>query len=150
MPPYTYSSSKPSVATVNESGRVVGEGNGTATITVRDSKGTTASYTVEVSNVYTTIDNHQVGISPAQAIAWRQSLSGGRGIGPTEVESLKVEYTKVWAANGGYFAYTCEQRSCGTGRCHMLGQYAVSVGCAGFDTVGGRNAKALCLIPKNG
>lgn len=150
VPPYTYSSSKPSVATVNESGRVVGEGNGTATITVRDSKGTTASYTVEVSNVYTTIDNHQVGISPAQAIAWRQSLSGGRGIGPTEVESLKVEYTKVWAANGGYFAYTCEQGSCGTGRCHMLGQYAVSVGCAGFDTVGGRNAKALCLIPKNG
>ncbi|VVE20319.1 hypothetical protein PMO31116_03072 [Pandoraea morbifera] len=150
VPPYTYSSNKPAVATVNSSGRVVGEGNGTATITVRDSKGATATYTVEVSNVYTTIDNHQVGISPAQAIAWRSSLPGGRGIGMTEIESLRVEYTNIWPANGGYFTYTCEQGSCGAGWCYAISQYGVNLFCTHKGTPNGSFCKAICLIPKNG
>ncbi len=51
-PPYRYTSSDTAIATVDESGRVVSAGNGLTTIVVADSVGSTASFTVIVSNVY--------------------------------------------------------------------------------------------------
>lgn len=52
VPPYTYASSNAAVASVNASdGTVMSAGNGSATITVRDSAQQSASYSVIVSNV---------------------------------------------------------------------------------------------------
>ncbi|MNJ33283.1 hypothetical protein D3C77_279670 [compost metagenome] len=50
-PPYVYTTSNPLVASVDNAGLVRSEGNGTATITVSDQKGTTATFQVETSNV---------------------------------------------------------------------------------------------------
>nr|WP_314873386.1 Ig-like domain-containing protein [uncultured Pseudomonas sp.] len=49
---YTYQSSNPAVAVVDQKGLVVGQRNGTATITVTSATGEKGSYTVTVSNVY--------------------------------------------------------------------------------------------------
>ncbi|WP_146604228.1 hypothetical protein [Pseudomonas sp. 478] len=57
VPPYRYSSSKIQVATVNSSGKVTGERNGTASITVTDSAGATASYDVRTSNIWELIES---------------------------------------------------------------------------------------------
>ncbi|MDF0732958.1 Ig-like domain-containing protein [Pseudomonas entomophila] len=50
--PYTYSSSDERVAVVTAQGKVTGERNGNATITVRDASGQAVSYLVNVSNVF--------------------------------------------------------------------------------------------------
>jgi hypothetical protein len=50
VPPYSYSSSNPAVAELNGA-RVISKSTGSATITVRDAEGQTASYTVNCSNI---------------------------------------------------------------------------------------------------
>jgi len=67
--PYTYSSSNPAVASVTSTGRVVGERNGSATITIADARGTRVSYQVQVSNVYTLVVNTGK-LSDAQFNTW--------------------------------------------------------------------------------
>jgi hypothetical protein len=57
VPPYRYSSSNIQVATVDSSGKVTGERNGTASITVTDDAGATASYNVLVSNIWEIINS---------------------------------------------------------------------------------------------
>ena len=58
-PPYTYRSSKPSVATVDvDEGGVLVKGAGTTTITVRDSAGNTSSYDVTAGMVHDVIFNN--------------------------------------------------------------------------------------------
>lgn len=52
VPPYSYTSANPAIATVDERGRVISAGNGLTTITVADSVGSTATFTAVVSNVY--------------------------------------------------------------------------------------------------
>lgn len=52
VPPYSYTSANPAIATVDERGRVISAGNGLTTITVADSAGSTATFTAIVSNVY--------------------------------------------------------------------------------------------------
>ncbi|MBC3950976.1 hypothetical protein [Pseudomonas folii] len=52
VPPYSYMSANPAIATVDERGRVISAGNGITTITVTDSAGSTATFTAIVSNVY--------------------------------------------------------------------------------------------------
>ncbi|WP_369931195.1 Ig-like domain-containing protein [Xanthomonas sp. NCPPB 2632] len=47
-PPYTYSSSNPTVASVDSSGTVTASANGTSTITARDSRGITAAHSLTV------------------------------------------------------------------------------------------------------
>ncbi|WP_085694290.1 MULTISPECIES: Ig-like domain-containing protein [unclassified Pseudomonas] len=51
LPPYTYSSSNPSVAVVDSTGYVTVRGRGQASITVRDTSNQSLSYTVSVSGV---------------------------------------------------------------------------------------------------
>ncbi len=53
VPPYSYQSNNSAVATVDQSGRVVAAGNGTAQITVTDSAGNRASYAISFSGVRT-------------------------------------------------------------------------------------------------
>lgn len=67
--PYTYSSSNPAVASVTATGRVVGERNGSATITIADARGARVSYQVQVSNVYTLVLNTGM-LSDAQFNTW--------------------------------------------------------------------------------
>jgi hypothetical protein len=52
IPPYTYESSKTYIASVDTNGKVVGMGNGTAVITIRDSTDSQVSYNVSVSKIY--------------------------------------------------------------------------------------------------
>ncbi|WP_122663891.1 hypothetical protein [Pseudomonas viridiflava] len=52
VPPYSYTSANPAIATVDERGRVISAGNGLTTITVADSADSTATFTAIVSNVY--------------------------------------------------------------------------------------------------
>jgi hypothetical protein len=52
IPPYAYESSNTHTASVNAEGKVLGMGNGSAIITIRDSAGSQVSYNVSVSNIY--------------------------------------------------------------------------------------------------
>ncbi len=52
QPPYTYSISDAGVADLLSNGRVIAKRSGNATVTVRDARGSQASYTVNVSSVY--------------------------------------------------------------------------------------------------
>lgn len=52
VPPYRFSSSRPDIASVTAQGKVKGESNGQATITVLDARNMQASYQVVVSNIW--------------------------------------------------------------------------------------------------
>ncbi|WP_252997463.1 Ig-like domain-containing protein [Pseudomonas thivervalensis] len=74
MPPYTYTSSNPDVATVRvETGVVQGLRNGTSTITVTDSDRQTASYDVRVSRKYE-IAVHGGPLNAIEAYKWLLSI----------------------------------------------------------------------------
>ncbi|WP_168232948.1 hypothetical protein [Pseudomonas veronii] len=79
-PPYSYRSRNPGIATVNlNDGKVRGMANGSTYIDVEDRAGNTASYRVEVSNVWQLREN-RAGMNWSQAVAWRKSLPGAVGI----------------------------------------------------------------------
>jgi len=72
---YSYSSNNPRVASVDASGKVTGNANGSATITVSDRNGTKTSYAVYVSNVYRYLFNNN-SLNYSQAWAWAASVGG--------------------------------------------------------------------------
>ncbi|MEO8489265.1 Ig-like domain-containing protein [Pseudomonas sp.] len=72
---YAYSSSHPAVASVDTSGKVTGNANGSATITISDRNGTKTSYVVYVSNVYRYLFNDSL-LDYSQAWAWAASVRG--------------------------------------------------------------------------
>ncbi|SFW84614.1 Ig-like protein group 2 [Pseudomonas fluorescens] len=75
IPPYTYTSSNPDIATVNiGTGIVQGLRNGTSTITVTDSDGQTASYDVRVSRKYEIVVNGGP-LNAIQAYDWLLSIN---------------------------------------------------------------------------
>ncbi|PBJ21604.1 Bacterial Ig-like domain (group 2) [Pseudomonas sp. ACN8] len=89
-PAYTYSSSNPSVASVNpSSGKVKSEKNGVATITVADQSGQRASYSVNVSNVYDLVVNNNL-IDWTQAYQWRDA-TGVRILTSSMANALFIE-----------------------------------------------------------
>ncbi|MGC3894666.1 hypothetical protein [Pseudomonas urmiensis] len=69
QPPYQYSSNNIRVASVTSAGKVVGEGNGNAVITVTDKRGVRVQYNVQVSNVYRMLLNTG-SLSPTQYQTW--------------------------------------------------------------------------------
>lgn len=73
QPPYTYTSSAPATASVDNTGLVRSEGNGSAVITVRDNAQNSVTFTVQTSNVKQILVNHQQ-LSAAQAAAWIASV----------------------------------------------------------------------------
>ncbi|WP_431080252.1 hypothetical protein [Pseudomonas thivervalensis] len=83
-PPYTYRSSKPSVATVDvDEGGVLIKGAGTATITVRDSTGKASSYNVTASMVHDVIVNNGNAYMDAwQANTWATPYVQAGGFRP--------------------------------------------------------------------
>ena len=75
-PPYSYASSNPTVADVTVTGgKVTGNTNGTATITVSDSSGNSLSYLVAVTNVYA-LRTKEGPLNNAQAVIWMHSVGG--------------------------------------------------------------------------
>lgn len=74
VPPYQYSSSNSSVASVDPiTGHVVSTGIGSARISVDDTRGATVSYEVSCKNVYELVCNMQL-LNHAQAKAWIASI----------------------------------------------------------------------------
>ncbi len=72
---YAYSSNNPRVASVDASGKVTGNANGSATITALDRNGTKTSYAVYVSNVYRLLYTNTP-LNFGQAWAWAASVGG--------------------------------------------------------------------------
>lgn len=73
VPPYSYTSNNPAVASVDNSGTVRSRGNGSAVITVKDQAGQSASYNVTVQNV---IRMHLMG-SAQYIVGWQQRIPMG-------------------------------------------------------------------------
>jgi hypothetical protein len=74
-PPYRYLSSSTTVASVDSTGLVRSEGNGTAIITVFDDVGNSKTFDVNVTNVKTILVNHQK-LYHEQGVAWITSVGG--------------------------------------------------------------------------
>jgi hypothetical protein len=75
-PPYSYASSNPAVAEVTATGgKVTGNTNGTATITVSDRNGNRLTYPVAVTNVYG-LRTNEGSLNASQAENWMRSVGG--------------------------------------------------------------------------
>ncbi|MEL4166036.1 hypothetical protein [Pseudomonas sp. ZS001] len=123
-PPYTYRSSKPSVATVDvDEGGVLVKGAGTTTITVRDSTGKASGYDVIVSTVQDVIFNNGSAYMDAwEASTWATPYiqNGGDRPGPFWGSSLRTRFeignewlyptAWIWSppprSPDGYWGYT--------------------------------------------
>ncbi|WP_223551191.1 Ig-like domain-containing protein [Pseudomonas sp. A-B-19] len=91
LPPYTYVSSNPSIASVTLTGKVTGNANGTATITVTDSNQRTASYSVTVSNVFRLMASGTF-THYSQAVAWMNQTPNASPIEAAQVNAMKLLY----------------------------------------------------------
>ena len=76
QPPYRYVSSAPTVVSVNAAGKVVGERNGSATITVYDAGNHSVRYPVLVGNVYLLVVIPHAFENVSAASAWVVSQGG--------------------------------------------------------------------------
>ncbi|QWT21716.1 hypothetical protein KPL74_06835 [Bacillus sp. NP157] len=91
-PPYRYTASNAAVDIDEATGRIVSARIGSAVVTVTDAKGATATYPVEVSNVY-----HLVDMGGATTFGFTGNAARGRG---ARVPSLS-EWDAMRAAYGG-------------------------------------------------
>ncbi|MGL5999637.1 MAG: Ig-like domain-containing protein, partial [Pseudomonas proteolytica] len=76
LPPYTYTSSNPAIASVASNGTVTGLKAGTVTITVKDSAANTASYTVESTIVNYEILHSGYYMHGAASVDWLKAVGG--------------------------------------------------------------------------
>lgn len=76
LPPYTYTSSNPAIASVASNGTVTGLRAGTVTITVKDSAANTASYTVQSTIVNYEILHNSHYMYGAASANWVNSVGG--------------------------------------------------------------------------
>ncbi|MFL1548467.1 hypothetical protein ACI77I_05085 [Pseudomonas sp. D47] len=96
----TYTSRKPSVASVNAQGLVIGNGWGSTTIDVRDQYGTMVSYPVNVSNVYRLVPS-EAGTDFNVALGFINS--GHRQLGWDGVADLQRVYGPRLPVNQHYW-----------------------------------------------
>lgn len=75
VPPYTYTSSDDSTASVAANGNVTGLKNGTATVSVMDSVGTALNYSVHINNVYRVKADDRLMTVP-EAVSWIRGQGG--------------------------------------------------------------------------
>ncbi|VVE45749.1 hypothetical protein PPN31114_04403 [Pandoraea pneumonica] len=147
VPPYTYTSGNAGIATVNAVGTVIGQGNGTTTITVRDSRGTATWYRVIVSNVFQFmwLDSSA---TPEQAVAWKNSIPGAIGIDPDVAALVRSIYTSGEKPSGGFTYWACQLAGCEGTRRPTYTSERLLLGC-GHPEIEFLN-RAVCLVPKNG
>lgn len=104
-PPYTYTSSNPAVAVVSAAGQVTPRANGSASISVRDSAGATAAYTITFTGVV------QVAYLGRMSHQQAQSAVAGRGErlpADTELVALQQAFAGRWPHPAGYYWSTRE------------------------------------------
>jgi hypothetical protein len=112
-PPYTYTSNNTAIASVSSTtGKVTGEGNGTAIITVKDKDKVTATYSVVVSNVFRLMQSNGP-LSLHQAIAWRDSI-GAFTLSYAAESDMSNRYIQPWPVVGNYWYCDPEGLGCAT------------------------------------
>jgi hypothetical protein len=89
--PYQYVSSNTNVASVSSTGKVVGNGNGLATITITDKLNNRVSYQVRVSNVWRLNYVTHRPWTWKNAVQWMNSL-GGRPADGAVINDLHLAY----------------------------------------------------------
>lgn len=141
--PFTYTSSNPSVAAVTPAGLVKGQGNGAATITVRDTSGSAVSYSVNVSNVFRLLQNFGP-VTHDQAMAWMRSQPNTQ---PCSFEAIQdmCRVLGIPLPPGNRHFWRCEQGGCGAGSFafyHYSYSYPATI-CAG--PTHGAITSAWCL-----
>ncbi|BBP71031.1 hypothetical protein PHLH6_30350 [Pseudomonas sp. Seg1] len=94
VPPYTYTSSDPLVASVDLNGIVRSEGNGTATITVRDSVGQSKQFLVATFNVVRYIYSGDQKFNHENYRLWANSVGGADIISEDHPKHIAVLNTK--------------------------------------------------------
>lgn len=98
------------VAAVNAAtGYVIGNANGSSTITARDRNNSTASYVVQVSNVYRLLQNG-LALSFGAALAWRNT-NQALAVDITAENDMKRRYHAPWPAVRNY--WYCDDRGVG-------------------------------------
>jgi len=106
QPPYTYSSRNTAVASVTSNGKVTGNTNGSTTIDVLDSLGSSVSYSVTVSNVWhLRVRNAETDYNGA--IAWRNSLPGAVPMGASALTHMSTVYGTVQNFPLTQYGYWC-------------------------------------------
>jgi hypothetical protein len=75
IPPYNYRSSSNVIASVTQEGKVTGNSNGEATITITDSMQNQVSYNVRISNTWRLVTNENP-LTTGQATNWIYSIGG--------------------------------------------------------------------------
>ncbi|MCI3205535.1 MULTISPECIES: Ig-like domain-containing protein [Pandoraea] len=150
VPPYRYVSSNPRIATVDIDGKVSGERNGSATITVTDQAGSAVSYPVVVSNVYAVIVHaHSMQFyERAHAANWINSVSTARRIGTTEMDIMKKVYTTPFPASSKHYLWSDVQGQCeqGFGLLYIRGTAGLT--CVANYNGYGAAYSAWCLVPR--
>jgi hypothetical protein len=116
VPPYSYTSSNSAIATVSATtGFVIGNANGTATITARDQNGATASYVVQVSNVFRLLQNN-FPLNFGAAVNWR---AANQAIPMNSGEADMVRrYLSPWPADRSY--WYCDDSGSGCAPYHSI------------------------------
>ncbi len=89
-PPYSYTSSRTNIATVDSNGKVVGKSNGQTTIVVTDATRSTVTYTVQVSNAFRSVRETTHVAANLLTPSWWQS----RGWTPLSDEIIRRIYLK--------------------------------------------------------
>lgn len=93
-PPYFYQSVHPTIATVDNAGKVVGMDNGSAVIRVTDSQSASVSYPVTISNIYTLLWYYKGGQDATNQIMRDYVLrNGGSFLTPEAVADLNRTIT---------------------------------------------------------
>lgn len=104
VPPYTYESSAPNIASVDAQGTVRSKGNGKTKITVRDSASQSKTYQVVTNNVINYI--FKADVSPPQFAEWVRSVGGTSIPYSSLINHLPVLRLKYIAAGLSYTNYT--------------------------------------------
>lgn len=103
-PPYSYRSSNPAVAHVDESGLASVRGKGTARISVSDAAGQTLGYEVTVTGV---VECHGVGAGNLTQMSNAASAINGRVPSIQELGEIQNAYGNRWPmGNGNYWSST--------------------------------------------
>lgn len=160
--PYTFVSKNTAIATVDSSGKVQGKANGVTMIEIQDATGATASYPVEVSQVFELVHNGATVSVPA-AVAWMSSI-GGSPLTSAVWNLMVFKYPNYqsycplfyhvsniisWAKGWGW--WSCQPQGSG----QEIAGYAQSShggnqGPGLYAQVGAATATAMCIRPLNG
>ena len=107
-PPYAYSSSQSSIASVTQDGKVTGLSNGAATISITDADQRTVSYPVKVSRVYRLLMNEGPLTHVSQALTWMAQQGGS----PVSNEIMESMFTLYDMSRATKHYWLCTQEGC--------------------------------------